>query len=40
MGNPPMRYDSARGPAKMEGCIFTVDTESGKCLNAESVRLL
>jgi metallophosphoesterase (TIGR00282 family) len=40
MGNPPMRYDSAKGPAKMEGCIFTVDTESGKCLNAESVRLL
>ena len=40
MGNPPMRYDSAKGPAKMEGCIFTVDAESGKCLNAESVRLL
>lgn len=40
MGNPPRRYDSAKGPAKMEGCVFTVDPDAGKCLNAEAVRLL
>ena len=39
MGNPPQRYDSAKGPSKLEGCVFTVDTESGRCLKAEAVRL-
>jgi 2',3'-cyclic-nucleotide 2'-phosphodiesterase len=37
-GDPPRRYDSAKGPAKLEGCIFTIDPETGKCLNAEGVR--
>lgn len=40
MGNPPRRYDSGKGPSKMEGCIFTVDTETGKCSSAEAVRVL
>ena len=40
MGNPPRRYDSGKGPAKMEGCIFTVNTETGKCQSAEAVRLI
>ena len=40
MGNPPRRYDSGKGPAKMEGCIFTVDSETGRCQSAEAVRLL
>ena len=39
MGDPPRRYEAAKGPTKLEGCIFTVDTETGRCLNAEGVRL-
>ena len=39
MGDPPRRYDSAKGPAKLEGCIFEIDPESGKCLKAEAIRI-
>ena len=39
MGDPPMRYASARGPAKLEGCVFSIDTETGRCQSAEAVRL-
>ena len=39
MGDPPRRYESASGSAKLEGCIFEIDPESGKCLSAEAVRL-
>ncbi len=40
LGDPPRRYEAADGPAKLEGAVFTVDTETGKCKNAEAVRLL
>ena len=39
MGDPPRRYDSAKGPAKLEGCLFEIDPETGKCLRAEAIRL-
>jgi calcineurin-like phosphoesterase len=39
-GDPPQRYNSARGPAKLEGCIFTIDPETGRCESAEGVRLV
>lgn len=39
LGQPPQRYRSAEGPAKMEGCIYTIDTETGKCVKAEAVRI-
>ena len=39
MGDPPRRYESASGPCRLEGCIFEIDPESGRCLNAEGVRL-
>ena len=39
MGDPPRRYESAKGPAKMEGCLFEIDPETGRCLSAEGVRL-
>ena len=39
LGDPPRRYDAAGGPAKLEGCLFTIDPETGKCLAAEAVRL-
>lgn len=40
LGEPPRRYEQAAGPAKMECAIFTVDTETGKCLKAEALRIL
>lgn len=39
MGDPPRRYESAKGPVKLEGCLFEIDPESGHCLSAEGVRL-
>lgn len=40
MGDPPRRYEAAGGPAKMEGCLFEIDEESGKCLRAEAIRCI
>lgn len=39
LGDPPRRYEAAGGEAKLEGCIFELDTDSGACLKAEAVRL-
>ena len=39
MGDPPQRYNAASGPAKLEGCLFEIDTETGRCVRAEGVRL-
>lgn len=39
LGDPPRRYEQAKGPGKMEGAIFTVDTQTGICTAAEAVRL-
>lgn len=39
MGDPPMRYASAKGPSKLEGCLFEIDENTGKCLKAEGIRL-
>ena len=39
MGDPPRRYDSPSGHAKLEGCIFEIDPETGRCLSAEAIRL-
>ncbi|MGI5976176.1 MAG: TIGR00282 family metallophosphoesterase [Candidatus Limivicinus sp.] len=39
MGDPPRRYESAPGPCVMEGCIFEIDPETGRCLSTEAVRL-
>lgn len=38
-GDPPRRYESAKGPVKLEGCIFEIDPETGRCLRVEGVRL-
>ena len=37
LGGLPGRYRCAEGPCKMQGCIFTVDTATGKCLGAERI---
>ena len=40
MGDPPRRYEAAGGAAKLEGCIFEIDTDTGRCLGAEAIRIL
>jgi len=39
-GDPPQRYASGGGPGKMEGCLFEIDPDTGKCLKAEGIRIL
>ena len=39
LGDPPRRYEQAKGPGKLEGAVFTVDTLTGECTAAEAVRL-
>ena len=39
MGDPPRRYEAAKGPAVLEGCVFEIDSEKGRCVNAEAIRL-
>jgi metallophosphoesterase (TIGR00282 family) len=39
LGDPPRRYEAASGPAKLEGAIFSLDAETGRCVNVEAVRL-
>lgn len=34
------RYEAAPGKCKLEGCIFTVSAETGRCLKTERVMLL
>ena len=38
-GDLARRYEPAPGPCKLEGCIFTIDTHSGRCTAAERVSL-
>ena len=38
LGDVPRRYDCAAGPAKLEGAVFELDTETGACLKVEAVR--
>lgn len=40
LGDPPRRYEAAQGEAKLEGAVFELDTETGRCLKAEAVRIL
>ncbi len=39
LGDPPRRYKSASGPCKMECCLFDIDTETGRCVKAEAMRI-
>lgn len=33
------RYEPAPGPCKLEGCIFTIDADTGRCRSVERVML-
>lgn len=35
----PVRFQNADGPCILEGCLFTVDPKTGKCLSAEAIRI-
>ena len=39
LGNPPGRFEPAEGPVKIEGCIFEIDTDTGKCVGVEAIRI-
>ena len=39
LGNPPIRYTDAGGPAKIEGAVFTLDPETGRCLEVAAIRI-
>ena len=39
LGDPPRRYDAASGACKLEGAIFTIDSETGLCRGAEALRI-
>ena len=39
LGNPPGRFEQARGPAKIEGAVFEVDADTGRCLSVEAIRI-
>ena len=39
LGEPPRRYESAPGPGKMECALLTLDTETGKCVKMEALRI-
>lgn len=39
LGDPPRRYEPAAGPAKIEGAIFEINADDGRCISVESVRL-
>jgi len=38
-GESPSRYEPASGGCKLEGCIFTIDCQTGKCLRTERVMI-
>lgn len=40
LGDPPERYRAADGDCKMECAVFTVDTETGRCVSAEALRIV
>ena len=39
LGDPPRRYEQAKGSAKMECCLFTLESETGECTRVEAMRI-
>ena len=39
LGNPPERFEPADGPAKIEGAVFEIDADTGKCVSVEAIRI-
>ena len=39
LGDPPRRYNPGGGKCKMECALFEIESETGRCLNAEALRI-
>ena len=39
LGGVPRRYESPNGPARIEGCLFEIDENTGKCTKVERLRV-
>ena len=39
LGNPPGKLETAGGPAKIEGAVFEIDADTGRCVSAEALRI-
>ncbi len=39
LGDPPSRFEAQTGPAKLECALFTMDSATGRCTQAEALRL-
>lgn len=39
MGNPPQRYEVAKGPCFLCGAVFSIDTKTGRCLGVEAIQI-
>lgn len=39
LGDPPRRYEQAKGDAKMECCLFEIESESGECVGINAFRI-
>ena len=39
LGGLPRRYEEAEGPCKLQGAVFTLDSETGLCTAVERVEL-
>ena len=39
LGDPPRRYNPGGGKSKMECALFEVDSETGRCVSAEAMRV-
>lgn len=40
LGDPPQRHETAPGPCKLEGAVFEIDADNGKCVSVEAIRIL
>ena len=40
LGDVPRRYECAGGPVKLEGALFTLDENTGRCTAVKAVRFL
>jgi metallophosphoesterase (TIGR00282 family) len=39
LGNPPKRYETAKGPCKMDCAVFEIDEATGLCKSVESFQI-
>ena len=40
LGNPPAPFSTAEGPCKIECALFDIDSDTGLCTKAESMRIM